>query len=339
MKEALLYERKDDDSVICHLCHHNCTIKKNRWGICKVRQNKKGILYTWVYDRIIAEHVDPIEKKPLFNFLPGSRSYSVATAGCNFQCQFCQNASIAQMPRDEGRISGIPMTSGQIVQSARNQRCQSIAYTYTEPTIYFELALDTAQKAHDNGIKNVFVSNGFMSEDAIKMISPWLDAANIDLKSFDNAFYKKYCSARLQPVLDNLVLLKNNGVFLEITTLLITGLNDAPQQIKKTAAFIAKKLGPETPWHISRFHPTYRMKDRPATSVESLQTARQIGLDEGLHYVYTGNIPGDEGESTFCHHCGELLIERYGFTIQKNALIDNRCPKCQTEANIITMNS
>jgi len=336
MKKALLYEPQENGNVICHLCHHQCVIKNDHWGICKVRQNKKGTLFTWVYDRIIAEHVDPIEKKPLFHFLPGSKSYSVATAGCNFQCQFCQNSSIAQMPRDQGRISGIPMTPGQIVQSARNQHCQSISFTYTEPTIYFELALETAKKAHEQGIKNVFVSNGYMSEEAITMIAPFLDAANIDLKSIENSFYKKYCGARLQPVLDNLILLKNSGVFLEITTLLITGLNDNPQKIKKAAAFIAKELGKDTPWHISRFHPTYRMKDRPATSVTSLQTARQIGMDVGLQYVYTGNIPGDEGESTFCHHCGALLIERYGFTIQKNIIDDQQCPKCQTPVNIVT---
>ncbi|MBF0450643.1 MAG: AmmeMemoRadiSam system radical SAM enzyme [Candidatus Magnetomorum sp.] len=338
MKQALLYDRLDTDSVVCHLCHHMCTIKNERWGICRVRQNRNGILYTFVYDRIVAEHVDPIEKKPLFHFLPGSKSYSVATVGCNFHCQFCQNSSIAQMPRDQGRISGIPMTPGQVVQSARNQRCQTIAYTYTEPTIYFEFALETAQKAHEQGIQNIFVSNGFMSEGAITMISPWLDAANIDLKAIDNAFYKNYCSARLQPVLDNLVRLKANGVFIEITTLMIPDLNDDPKKIKKSAKFIVRELGPDVPWHISRFHPTYHMKDRPATSVETLQTARKIGLDAGLRYVYTGNIPGDEGESTFCHHCGKLLIERYGFTIQKNVLKDNMCPECQTPVNVITGN-
>ncbi|KPA09351.1 radical SAM protein [Candidatus Magnetomorum sp. HK-1] len=335
MKEALLYQKIDKDKVICNLCNHQCTLKNNQWGICRVRQNKEGILYTWTYDRIIAEHVDPIEKKPLFHFFPGSKSYSIATAGCNFQCRFCQNYNIAQMPRDHGQISGIPMTPDQIVQTALRDGCKTIAYTYTEPTIYFELALETAQIAHKYDIKNVFVSNGYMSADAIKMISPWLDAANIDLKSFDDTFYRKYCGGKLQPVLDNLIRLKKNKVFLEITTLIVTGLNDDPEVLKKTADFIVQELGSDTPWHISRFHPTYRLKDRNATSIETLQNARKIGMDAGLRYVFTGNVPGDKGESTFCHKCGKLLIDRYGFTIQSNMIQNNACPDCQTPVNIV----
>ncbi|ETR70379.1 MAG: pyruvate formate lyase activating enzyme [Candidatus Magnetoglobus multicellularis str. Araruama] len=335
MKEALLYEKIKNDRVICHLCNHQCTIQKGRFGICNVRQNKDGILYTHVYDRIIAEHIDPIEKKPLFHFLPGSKSYSVATVGCNFKCRFCQNANIAQMPSDQGQITGMQLSPQQVVQTAINNRCKSISYTYTEPTIYFEFALDTARKAHDHDIKNVFVSNGFMSTDAIKMIGPYLDAANIDLKSFDDKFYRNYCGGKIQPVLDNLVTLKENNVFIEITTLIITGLNDQPETIQNSAEFIVSKLGADTPWHLSRFHPTYRLQDRPATPVKTLQHARQIGMDAGLHYVFTGNVPGDKGESTFCHQCGKLLIDRFGFSIQSIVLENNQCPNCQTPVNIV----
>jgi len=335
MKEALLYEKRAEKTVQCHLCNHECIIQNGRFGICLVRQNKDGILYTHVFDRIIAEHVDPIEKKPLFHFLPGSKSYSVATVGCNFKCRFCQNANIAQMPADQGQITGMHLTPEQVVQTAICNRCKSISFTYTEPTIYFEFALETAKKAHEQNIKTIFVSNGYMSKDAIKMISPFLDAANIDLKSFNDHFYKKYCGGRLQPVLENLVSLKENNVFVEITTLVVTGLNDDPNEIKQSADFIINELGPETPWHLSRFHPTYRLKDRPSTSIETLQRSRKIGIDAGLHYVFTGNVPGDRGESTFCHQCGQLLIDRFGFTIQKNYLDDCQCPNCQTPVNII----
>jgi len=335
MKEALLYETLTDKTVKCNLCNHHCTIKNGQFGICYVRQNKDGILYTHVYDRIIAEHVDPIEKKPLFHFLPGSTSYSVATVGCNFKCRFCQNANIAQMPADQGQISGMPLTPEQVVQTAIKNRCKSISFTYTEPTIYFEFALETAQKAHAQNIKNIFVSNGYMSKEAIKSIGSWLDAANIDLKSFNNQFYAKYCGGKLQPVLENLVSLKAHNVFVEITTLVVTGLNDDPKEIKQAADFIVKELGPDTPWHLSRFHPTYRLKDRPSTPIETLQRSRKIGMDAGLYYVFTGNVPGDTGESTFCHQCGTLLIDRFGFRIQKNILDTCRCPHCQTPVNIV----
>jgi pyruvate formate lyase activating enzyme len=335
MKEALLYEKSKDNSVKCCLCNHKCTIGNGQFGICHVRQNKDGILYTHVYDRIVAEHIDPIEKKPLFHFLPGSKSYSVATVGCNFKCRFCQNANIAQMPADQGQISGMHLTPDQVVQTAANNDCKSISFTYTEPTIYFEFALETAKKAHEKNIKNIFVSNGYMSKDAITTIGPWLDAANVDLKSFNNHFYVKYCGGKLTPVLDNLVTLKDNNVFVEITTLLVTELNDDPKEIKQAADFIVKELGPETPWHLSRFHPTYRLKDRPSTPIETLQRSRKIGMDAGLHYVFTGNVPGDTGESTFCHQCGKLLIDRFGFRIQRNDLDGSICPNCQTPINIV----
>jgi len=282
-----------------------------------------------VYGRVIARHIDPIEKKPLYHFLPGSLSYSIATAGCNFKCRFCQNADIAQMPSDrKGMIAGDVFSPADIVREALAGNCKTIAYTYTEPTVYFEFAYDTAKIAHEKGIQNVFVTNGYMSEEALEMISPYLDAANVDLKAFTEDFYKTYCQARMAPVKATLKRMKSLGVFIEVTTLLIPGLNDDRKELEALAAFLSDSLGVETPWHISRFHPTYRLTDRPPTPVKILDMARNIGMAAGLKYVYTGNVPGDHGEKTFCSRCGEVLIDRWGFYVQKNRITDGRCPQC-----------
>jgi len=279
---------------------------------------------------VVAEHIDPIEKKPLFHLAPGSLSYSIATVGCNFSCRFCQNADIAQMPKDRnGMILGSPVRPAQVVESALRAGCLSISFTYTEPTVYFEYAFDTATLARQKGLKTVFVSNGYMGAEAIDMIAPVLDAANIDLKAFSDDFYKTYCGARLSPVKETLRKMKAAGIFLEITTLLIPGLNDSETELKALAQFIVKDLGPETPWHISRFHPTYRLTDRPMTPLASLSFARKTGIEAGLYYVYTGNVPGDTGENTFCHLCGKTLIHRRGYMIRDNAIENGKCPDCQ----------
>ncbi len=327
--EALLYERLPEKKVGCHLCNHRCIIKPGDRGICRVRENREGVLKTLVYGRIIARHIDPIEKKPLFHFMPGSFSYSIATVGCNFKCRFCQNADIAQMPEDyDGALSGARVTPEEVVSAALKGKCRSISYTYTEPTIYFELALKTAEIAHEKGLKNVFVTNGYMTPEALKMISPFLDAANVDLKAFTDEFYRSFCKARLEPVKETLKLMKKMGILLEVTTLLIPGLNDDPDELQQLAAFIKNELGPETPWHVSRFHPTYRLTDRPPTPVETLLKARAIGIDSGLRYVYVGNVPGEMGENTLCHGCGDLLIERRGFVVEINRVQNGRCPGC-----------
>lgn len=327
--EAYLYEKMEDGSAKCGLCSHGCVIKKGSRGICQVRENRDGVLHSLVYGKLIARHIDPIEKKPLFHMLPGSLSYSIATVGCNFRCRFCQNADIAQMPSDRGgMIMGNPATPEEVVSDALRTGCQSIAYTYTEPTVYFEFAYETAKLARERGIKNVFVSNGYMSAACIEMLAPYLDAANIDLKAYSNDFYKKYCSAKLEPVKESLRLMKAKGILVEVTTLLIPGLNDAPAELEALAAFLAKELGPETPWHISRFHPTYRLTDRAATPLESLERAREIGLKAGLHYVYMGNVPGKGGEDTFCPRCGNMLIGRMGFRISQNRVRNSACPDC-----------
>ncbi len=329
--EAYLYEKLQDQKVRCNLCSHNCVVKSGRRGICGVRENRDGVLETLVFGRTIAQNVDPIEKKPLFHLLPGSRSYSIATVGCNFKCRFCQNADIAQMPNDrQGAIMGTSMTPEGIVTDALAQRCQSIAYTYTEPTIYFELAYETSRIAHEKGLKNVFVTNGYMSAQALEMVAPYLDAANVDLKSFSDDFYKSQCSAKLEPVRETLRKMKALKIMVEVTTLMIPGLNDDPEEVSQLAAFIAKDLGPETPWHISRFHPTYRLTDRNPTPVETLRLAYEIGKSAGLRYIYMGNVPGYGGENTHCHKCQTLLIERTGFHVRNNVIRDESCPDCQT---------
>jgi pyruvate formate lyase activating enzyme len=294
-----------------------------------VRRNDGGTLNTLVYGTLIARNADPIEKKPLFHFHPGSRSYSIATVGCNFKCQFCQNADIAQMPNDrKGAIAGRTVAPAEVVADAMVQDCRSIAYTYTEPTIYFEFAYDTARMAHEKGIKNVFVTNGYMSTSALNMVAPYLDAANVDLKAFSNEFYKTRCSARLEPVKATLRRMRELDVHLEVTTLIIPGLNDDPRELGLLADFIVQDLGAETPWHVSRFHPTYRLTDRPPTPAKTLEDARDIGIAAGLRYVYTGNLPGQQGEKTYCHQCGALLIDRWAFTISQNLLDHGRCSFC-----------
>ncbi len=324
--------------VKCHLCSHHCIIKDGRRGLCNVRENRSGRLDTLVYDKIIARQIDPIEKKPLYHLAPGSLSYSIATVGCNFKCGFCQNADIAQMPSDRGgSIAGEPFTPADIVEDAEKNNCRTIAYTYTEPTIYFELAFDTSKLAHARGIKNVFVTNGYMTSEAIEKISPFLDAANVDLKAYSDDFYKTFCKARLEPVKKALKHMKSKGVFVEITTLLIPGLNDDSEELEKLALFIVEDLGPETPWHITRFHPTYKLTDRAPTPVRSLLTARDIGIRAGLRYVYTGNIPGLAGENTFCFCCGDVLIERFGFHVRKNNIKNSCCGRCGTRIDGVDM--
>jgi pyruvate formate lyase activating enzyme len=328
--EARFYEKLEGQKVRCFLCHHHCLIKEHKRGICAVRENQDGRLVSLVYGKPIAAHVDPIEKKPLFHFLPGSTSFSLATAGCNFRCLFCQNADISQLPQEQTRIPGEDTPPETIVAGARRAGCLSISYTYTEPTIFFEYAQDIAGLANAEGIQNVFVTNGYMTGEALDSLHPHLQAANVDLKAFTEDFYRKQCGAKLAPVLDTLKHMKQLGVWLEITTLVIPTLNDDPGELKDLAGFIQKDLGPETPWHISRFHPTFKLTHLPVTPVKTLQQARDIGREAGLRYVYTGNVPGDQGEKTFCHQCGHLLIDRYGFSILKNNLMEGRCPQCRT---------
>ena len=329
MREAMLYSRLEEQKVQCHLCNHQCTISPSKRGICGVRENREGKLYTLVFGRAISLNVDPIEKKPIFHLYPGSTSFSIATVGCNFRCLQCQNHEISQMPKDQGRMDGSTVSPSKIVSLAKENRCQSISYTYTEPTIYFEYAYETAALANKEGIKNIFVTNGYMTEEALKMIQPYLDAANVDLKSFQEKFYKEICGARLQPVLENLRMMRQLGIWVEITTLVIPTLNDSDKEFEEIAQFIVS-LGPEVPWHISAFYPTYKMLSLPRTPASLLHRAREIGIRAGLQYVYCGNIPGEEGEDTFCPHCSRKVIERVGFRVAKNEVIKGECSHCHT---------
>jgi pyruvate formate lyase activating enzyme len=330
MKQAMFQEAKEDKKVLCGLCSHRCLIAPGRRGICAVRENRDGTLHSLVYDRIIARNIDPIEKKPLFHFLPGSLSYSIATQGCNFRCKHCQNADISQLPRESGgMVPGEPVTPAEIVEAALRRRCASISYTYTEPTVFFELAYDTAKLARNAGLKNVFVTNGYITPEALREISPVLDAANIDLKGFTDDFYKKVCGARLQPVLDSIRLYKELGIWTEITTLVIPGHNDSENELRQIAQFV-RSVGEGVPWHVSRFHPTYKLTDQPRTPLETLKRARRIGIEAGLRYVYEGNIPG-EGEETVCWSCGKTLVKRYGFTVEENHVHNGKCGQCGAE--------
>lgn len=327
-REAMLYHRLDGKKVACVLCAHRCVLNEGQFGICGVRQNIDGVLYTHVYEEAIAAHIDPIEKKPFFHFLPGSKSLSIATIGCNFRCPFCQNWEISQTRLSDGAtgLRSSPLPVKEVVRQALLNDCQSISYTYTEPTIFFEYAFDTARLAKDSGLKNNFVTNGFMTAEALETIKPYLDAANVDLKFFRDESYKKICKARLQPVLDSIRKMRELGIWVEVTTLVIPGLNDSEEELRDIAKFLVS-VDRDIPWHLSRFHPDYELLDTPATPVRTLRKAAEIGRTEGLRYIYLGNVWG-EGESTFCPKCGENIITREGFWVKSNLLEDGRCPNC-----------
>lgn len=328
MKEACFY-KKDNNDVICILCPHNCRIGLNKRGLCSVRENRDGKLYSLVYGKIIAEHVDPIEKKPIFHLWPGSSSYSIATAGCNLSCRNCQNWGISQVKK-ASEITGQDTTPEEVVKNALKTGCKSISYTYTEPTIFYEFAYDCAVIAHSKGIKNIFVTNGYINGEPLEKIANFLDACNVDLKSFRDETYKKICGGRLEFVKNSIKLMKKLKIWVEITTLVIPKVNDSLEELTDIACFI-KDVGEEIPWHISAFYPNYLMADTPPTYVSVLTKAREIGIDKGLRYVYTGNIPGNEGENTYCYNCGNSLIERYGFSVAKNDAKDNKCPHCSAK--------
>ncbi len=327
--EALLYEKEGRNAVRCTLCAHRCRIKAGGRGLCGVRENREGTLISLVSRTVIAAQCDPVEKKPLFHVLPGSRSYSIATAGCNFRCSFCQNHEISQLPHEEGRIAGRDLAPAELVELALRSGSKSISYTYTEPTVYFELAYATAGIAREKGLRNILVTNGYMTPEMLRLLAPRLDAANVDLKSFSDDFYRTLCGGHLRPVLGSLRLMKELGIWVEVTTLLIPGINDGEEELRDLAAFV-HSLGPETPWHISRFHPRYRLLDRPPTPADSIHRAAGIGKSAGLKYVYSGNIPGDSGENTFCARCGHLLIGRWGFAVETWDVAGSACPRCGT---------
>lgn len=336
MKEAVLYKKLEDNRVRCDLCNFRCVIENGKRGKCEVRENINGKLYSLVYAKAIAAAVDPIEKKPLFHFLPGTKAYSIGAVGCNFTCLYCQNYEISQYPvENKGKIVGRDYKPENVVNDAIANGCSSIAYTYTEPTVFFEYAMDTAKIAKDKGLKNIFVTNGYMTKEAIDAMCDLIDAVNIDIKSFSDAYYLQIAGgARLKPVLDSLEYMKKKGIWVEATTLIIPNITEEPVEIMSIAEQIYE-LDPAIPWHLSRFYPAYKMEDVPPTDVGIIRNLVHIGKSMGLKYVYTGNIPGDDGENTYCPQCGELLIKRYGFDILENRIKDGKCPKCGEKINMV----
>ena len=330
VQAALWREWRGGPRVHCFLCAHHCRIVPGERGLCGVRENRDGVLYTLVYGRAVSLAVDPIEKKPLFHYLPGSTSLSLATVGCNFACDFCQNSDISQMPRGGGHITGRAVSPEQVVEAALSAGCASISYTYTEPTVFYEYARDCARLATRAGLKNVFVTNGYMTADTLRDIDGDLHAANVDLKSFSDDFYRALVGARLKPVLDTIKRLWGMGVWVEVTTLLIPGRNDGEGELRSLAAFLAS-VSPEIPWHVSRFYPAYRRLDTPPTPVGSVERALLLGREAGLNYVYGGNVAGHRSESTICPACGDPLIERQGFRLLRNGITEGRCPRCGRE--------
>lgn len=318
MQPAMLWRKAEDsEDVLCGLCSQYCRIAPGHRGFCGVRENKGGELFTHVADRVAAINLDPVEKKPLYHFMPGTMTFSFGTMGCNVGCSFCQNFSLSQPPREGRPITGQKLTPEDMVRAALDNGAQSISYTYSEPTIFFELMLQTAKLAVEKGLKNIMVSNGYQSPACLDALAPYIHAANIDLKSFRDHFYREQCQARLKPVLQTLKHIKKLGWWLEVTTLLIPNLNDAPEELAEMTSFIKDELGAETPWHISRFHPSYRLTDRGPTPVETLERAYEIGKQTGLQYIYVGNVPGHNGNNTMCPAgCGPV-IERRGFTLGK----------------------
>jgi len=325
-QEAQLWQLLPDGRVQCELCSHYCVISEGKKGLCKERQNVGGVLYSLNYGRLIAAHVDPIEKKPLYHFLPGSQSFSIASPGCNFRCAWCQNWDISQANdrNDPGRLKYV--SPEDVFKQVSRSKAKSIAYTYTEPTVFFEYTLELSKMAREVGIKNVYVSNGFMSARMLDSYLPWLDAANIDIKAFDDAVYRKYSGARLQAVLDNCKRLKEAGVWLEVTTLLVPGVNDDDKQIQGLANFIVGQLGEETPWHLSRYFPQPQFSQIEATPIESVHHAMAIGKAAGLKFIYAGNMSG--GADTPCPSCGTTLILRDRIFLQENRMINGNCPEC-----------
>jgi len=280
------------------------------------------------YHAVVAMNVDPIEKKPLFHFLPGTRSLSVAAPGCNFQCEFCQNWRISQAPREDADLGGRAVSPEQIVDAAVHHDCRSISYTYTEPTVFFELAYESAKLARQRNIRNCFVSNGYMTPLAVETISPVLDAINVDLKAFRDETYRRIMKARLQPVLDCLEALVDSGVWVEVTTLVVPGMNDSPQELGEIAEFISRRLGGHVPWHVSRFHGDHKMTSVATTPIETLELACSIGVNAGLKYVYCGNVSGQADERTCCHACGAVAIDRVGYNVKGVSIQDGACGNC-----------
>ena len=327
-KEALFY-KSTSDGVQCLKCPNFCELKKGEAGICRSRVNYEGKLYSIAYGNPCAVHIDPIEKKPLFHFLPTTRAFSIAAAGCNLRCLNCQNWQISQFSPQE--TDNIDLMPDRVVAESAKSRCASIAYTYSEPTTFYEYALDTARLARESGIRNVLKSNGYINEEPLRLLSKVLDAANIDLKSFNDDTYWRLAQARLEPVLKTLQVLREEGVWLEITNLVVPSWTDDLDTIKAMCEWLCAHGLADAPLHFTRFVPLYKLTHLPATPVSVLEKARDIALKAGIQYAYVGNVPGHAAENTYCHACGTMILERRGFTILKNLIRDGACAKCRAK--------
>lgn len=325
MKEADFYE-KLDGKLRCDLCPHHCLIEEGQRGLCGIKKNQDGKLIALTYGKPCATHVDPIEKKPLYHVHPGSSQFSIATVGCNFKCAFCQNWRISQAEPEVTSERKVPPEK--VVEMAKKNDCEGIAYTYTEPTVFFEYAFDIAKLAKEEGLSNYFITNGFISPEPLKKITPYLDAANIDLKSFKPEFYKELAGARLEPVKKAIKLYYKNDIWIELTNLIIPGYNNDEGSIRKMVRWVIDELGPDVPLHLSRFFPAYKMKDVEPTPKSFLKKAYGIAKNEGLNFVYVGNIRDPEASNTYCPECGALLIERNGLRLVSNKIEDGKCPNC-----------
>lgn len=324
---AMLWAEAGGGNVTCNVCAHGCLIHEGKSGLCGVRVNYQGRMLSLVENIATGVQMDPVEKKPLYHFLPGTKTFSMGSAGCNFSCRFCQNSDIAHV-KPKSTVIGRKLDADTIVRAAEENGAPSISYTYNEPTVFFEQVYNSSGLARAHGLRNILVSNGFMSGEVLQALSRRIDAANIDLKSFSDSFYRKYCGGRLAPVLDNLRAIRRMGWWLEVTTLLIPGVNDSDQEVAEIAAFIGQELGNDVPWHISAFHGAAQMINHPATTPAALERAWEIGRDAGLEYVYTGNLPTKSGQDTHCPKCGARVIERKGY--RTRSLIRNgACPKCK----------
>lgn len=330
-KETMVYEKLGDNKVKCGVCPRRCVIEEGERGFCNVRENQDGTLYSLVYGKAVSSTIDPIEKKPLFHFAPGSRALSVATVGCNMKCDFCQNFRISQT---WSKIRGNKLMPEDLVRQAFNYDCSGIAYTYTEPTVFLEYAFDSMMKA-ETQLYNVFVSNGYMTQEVITEIAPHLDAINVDIKG-NRDFYRKHCQVpHPQPIYDALKEFKEHNVWIEVTNLIVPDENDEEKDIRKMVNWVKDNLGKETPLHFSKFHPHHELTEKPSTPLSTLEEAMDIAREEGMHYVYCGNVPGHKSESTFCPTCGQRVIKRRGFSIEEFKLGKNlRCPNCGTKIDI-----
>jgi pyruvate formate lyase activating enzyme len=328
-REAMFWEKGQDKQVKCVLCPRECQVADVERGYCGVRENQGGLYQTLVYGPLCSANVDPIEKKPLFHYLPGTTAFSIATAGCNIECKFCQNWQISQFRPEQ--VESVEVPPDRLVSLCKSRQAPTIAYTYSEPVIFYEYMHDTAALARQHGVGSVMISNGYIQEKPLRQLCRHLTGIKVDLKAFTEKFYAESCAGKLKPVLDTLEVLKDVGIWFELVVLVIPTLNDSPDEIKQMAEWVVDRLGPDVPMHFTRFHPTYRVTNLPRTPVSTIERCRQIAMDAGVHYVYAGNVQMHPGENTYCHECKTELIRRMGFRVKFNEIRDGQCPKCGTK--------